>query len=720
MENRKRHLAKEFILFTGRNIFLTGKAGTGKTTLLHEVLKETQKNTVVVAPTGVAAINAGGMTIHSMFQFPTGTLLPVYQSREDPANFIDRNTLAKSQRIRKERRQLLLELELLIIDEISMVRADLLDAVDYTLKRIRKNNQPFGGVQLLVIGDLFQLAPVVRQHEINVLRQFYKSRFFFDAIVWTQCDPIRIELQKVYRQQETAFLKILNNIRNGRKESSDVIKLNERFQKVANQSETITLTTHNRKAHLINQEELKKLKGEEYVLKAEISGKFSESSYPTAEYIKLKKGAQVMFIRNHSEGLYFNGKIGAVTGMFEETLMVKCEDSKNPIQVDPIEWKNTRYTVDKDSKEIVKEDIGQFKQYPLKLAWAVTVHKSQGLTFDKVILDLENTFAAGQLYVALSRCRTLQGLTLSSKIQEKNIIVDARIVQYHQITELDGQIEDMLVRDKEIYEDSMLLNAFQLNKLEVHTLIWKEALIDSDIPKKANILVFFKELNRTITEIQSVAAKFVGQLNAYLQQNFDNQLLETIQERSGKAIKYFTEQVYTKIVDPLEKHHKEYKVKTRTKKYLREVETLLSEYWKYLDNLFALEYRGFKLHPEKPGYQKAYAKSNVKKKKENTHNTTLTLYKGGMSLTEIAEVRSLTLGTIRSHMNKWIEAGKVSIEDLLDKKRFEKINIYYLDLPNASTSELKAKIPFEVEWYELRWIRAHHNFSNKTSSKITN
>ena len=397
--NAERQIAKEFILQTNRNLFLTGRAGTGKTTLLKEVLRETNKNAVVVAPTGVAAINAGGVTIHSMFQLPTAAFIPDFQTGTGSDHFITRNQLAQSQRIRKERRQLIIELELLVIDEISMVRADLLDAVDFTLKRLRHNALPFGGVQLLVIGDLFQLSPVVRSFEMSILNRYYHSMFFFEAHVWRSCDPVCIELKKVYRQEESSFIGILNNIRNGVKEENDLTELNKRFSDQADSASAITLTTHNNKAEIINQKELGLLTGPKYTLKAQVNGRFAESAYPTEEKIVVKKGAKVMFLRNHSEGLYYNGKIGEVTGKVDEILLVKCEGEKNPIQITPIEWKNTRYVLDQTTKEVKQQDIGQFKQYPIKLAWAVTVHKSQGLTFDHVMLDLEDTFAPPKIAV---------------------------------------------------------------------------------------------------------------------------------------------------------------------------------------------------------------------------------------------------------------------------------------------------------------------------------
>ena len=325
--NIERELAEEFILYTDSNIFLAGRAGTGKTTLLQEVLLKTKKKSVIVAPTGVAAINAGGMTIHSMFQLPTKSFIPS-NDVIDRDFFINRNQLVSVQKIRKERRRLLQEIELLVIDEISMVRADLLDAVDFTLRRLRKNQQPFGGVQLLVIGDLFQLAPVVKESVWPGLNRYYKTPFFFSSIAWKHSNAITIELKTIYRQEDDEFINILNNIRNGIKNKEDIDRLNENFDHKLRADETITLTTHNKKAEAINQTELTRLESPPIKLKAKITGQFNESSYPTKETITLKEGAQVMFIRNHSDGLHYNGKIGTVQSSIDEGL----ENSRQAIK----------------------------------------------------------------------------------------------------------------------------------------------------------------------------------------------------------------------------------------------------------------------------------------------------------------------------------------------------------------------------------------------------
>ncbi|MDP2161969.1 MAG: PIF1 family DEAD/DEAH box helicase, partial [Flavobacterium sp.] len=414
-----------FVNQTNQSIFLTGKAGTGKTTLLHHIIQTTHKNTVVVAPTGIAALNAGGVTIHSQFQLPFGGFIPEYthaSNDSDNQKFETKNTLVKHFRMSGQKKAVIQNMELLIIDEVSMLRADLLDAIDFTLRKIRKKDYPFGGVQVLFIGDLLQLPPVVKNDEWRVLRNYYKGIFFFNAKVIQEQPPLYIELTKIYRQSDEKFIAVLNNLRNNSISKEDVQILNEfvkpNFDIKANKG-YITLTTHNAKADAINSDSLEDLPGECFRYKPEIVDDFPEKIYPVEEILQLKVGAQIMFIKNDLsfEKNYFNGKMGFIKSLSEGEILVHFPEENKTIAVEKYEWKNIRYSVNEMTKEIQEDVLGTFVHYPIKLAWAITVHKSQGLTFDKAVLDVSQVFVPGQAYVALSRLRSLQGLILLSPIQ---------------------------------------------------------------------------------------------------------------------------------------------------------------------------------------------------------------------------------------------------------------------------------------------------------------
>ncbi|MFT6333539.1 MAG: hypothetical protein ACJATI_000266 [Halioglobus sp.] len=706
--NIERELAENFILYTDRNVFLTGKAGTGKTTLLQDILSKTSKKTAVVAPTGVAAINAGGMTIHSMFQLPTKSFTPDNEV-VDQEIFVNRINLATLQRIRTERKRLFQELELLIIDEISMVRADLLDAIDFTLRRMRGSQEPFGGVQLLVIGDLYQLAPIVKDYVWPTLNKYYETPFFFSSIAWQYSNALTFELNKIYRQEDESFIQILNNIRNGIKDENDIDRLNQNFNHKLEASETITLTTHNRKADAINQTELNRLDAQKFELEAKVKGQFNESSYPTNEKIVLKKGAQVMFLRNHTDGLYYNGKIGVVQGNTDEGVKVFCKGDHETILVEPIEWKNTRYKLNEASGEIEPEEVGSFEQYPLKLAWAVTVHKSQGLTFDKAIVDLEDTFAPGQLYVALSRCRSLEGLTLSSRIKEANIIVDARVKSYYEISTIPENAEALLEKAKYEFEDKKLRRSFDFNKINDHLNAWEETVRASDLPEKATIIKMIRALQKKGTEMQKIALSFENQLHKFMISEEDT--TDQIIDRCQKGIHYFTNEVHTLMVTTMEDHRRAYKIKPRTRKYIREVEGVISHLWKYSETLYGLMYREIELHPEKPKYKRIVLfnpdKKDVKPKREKgeTQKTTLEMWEEGKTLEEICKLRSLKLGTIQTHMSKWIKEGKVDIAPFMDMKKVESVWKTIEDNPDKTSAELREIYPDSLEYSELTMVR---------------
>jgi ATP-dependent exoDNAse (exonuclease V) alpha subunit len=400
VSNPQFDLAFEYVRNTGKNIFLTGKAGTGKTTFLHQVKEGSSKRTVITAPTGVAAINAGGMTLHSFFQLPMGLYLP-NTSRE--AN--------NQRRFSRDKIQLLRTLDLLVIDEISMVRADLLDAVDDVLRRYRDDARAFGGVQLLMIGDLHQLPPVVKQEDWELLRPHYVTPYFFGSLALQRTDMVAIELKHIFRQSDRRFIDLLDKVRNNQIDAPVLETLNSRYIpgfKPGVKEPYITLTSHNASSYDLNAQRLEALPERSRTFKAKIVGDFPETSYPTEETLEFKKGAQVMFVRNDlsPEKRYFNGKIGKIIRLAGDEIFVRCKDERDDIAVTPIEWQNIKYSIDEETKEIKENVLGTFTQYPLKLAWSITIHKSQGLTFDRVIIDARSAFAHGQVYVALSRCRS--------------------------------------------------------------------------------------------------------------------------------------------------------------------------------------------------------------------------------------------------------------------------------------------------------------------------
>lgn len=706
--NKEREIAKNFVLYTRKNVFLTGKAGTGKTTLLKEILKETDKNYIVAAPTGVAAINAGGITLHSLLSLPLKTYIPYRDRGHDPDHFYDGRELTKHQKFNIDKLKLLLELELLIIDEISMVRADIFDAIDHTLRRVRKNPMAFGGVQLLVIGDLFQLSPVVRNNVQDVLSLYYRSPYFFDSLVWSSSDAVIVELQKVYRQEEQEFVDILNSIRSGQAEDKSIDRINQNYSKEPDYSQTITLTTHNKKANAINDSELQKLDAEANFLKAEVTGRFYENSYPNDEVIELKVGAQVMFIRNHPEELYFNGKIGEITEIKENYVKVKGQNGITII-VEPVEWKNMVYELDKETDNIVQKEIGTYIQYPLRLAWAVTVHKSQGLTFDKVILDLEGTFASGQLYVALSRCRSLSGLILSSLITKKNVIIDRRVQTFTKENQLSDNIEEVLQIERLKYNDYRLQREFDLNKLLAIIDPIEEQIIDSDMGEKPNRLLFFKELKLTLQKLIDVGLTFQRQLENFC--NDDSIDSSHTLKRCVDGIDYFVEQIHDNLLIPTIKHTANYAIKKGESKYVKMLEELERIFWMRIEKLYNIRYNAKPVYIADPKYKrnKSFSESKKKKTKGETYNVTYDLHKKGYKIELIAKERGMAVGTIESHFQKLIKSQRISIFDVMKPKKVEKALKIAEACPDDSITELIKKIPFKISFGQLRWVISYRD-----------
>lgn len=720
MSNQEAYYAEEFALNTSQSFFLTGKAGTGKTTLLRNILKKTTKNTAVVAPTGVAAINAGGVTIHSMFGLPLTSFIP-------NNDFVDlniannRSSLKKHMRFRKEKRKLLQELDLLIIDEISMVRADLLDAIDFILQNVRQNREAFGGLQVIFIGDLFQLPPVVKEESWQLLREYYDSPFFFDSYAWKNANAFTIELLHIYRQADPLFIEILNNVRNGEVSEEDLLTLNELSYKTASSQdkEYITLCTHNYQADSINSNELEKLSGNKLKFKAKIEGQFNENAFPAELEIELKVGAQIMFVRNDSEqGMYYNGKLAEVISLSEQFIKVNFLENGESYTLKQELWENIHYTLDKESNEVKEEKLGSFMQYPIRLAWAITVHKSQGLTFRKAIIDLGKSFAPGQAYVALSRCTDLDGLILKTKINARNIFVDPRIVAFHEANHVGSNFDQALKFAKEDYAKRLLFKAFSFYTFREEIEEWQDFIAQKDLPEKDKCLSLAKNSHHVWLSLQDVEQKFKSQLNQIFRSFKEEEDIPILFSRCEKAIHYFTEEIYHKLLLPLSEHINEYVFKSKTKAYINFCKDLQKQFWLKISQLYQLKYLDISLYnsdsikkfSDLPSQGPA---ENISLGKGATFEISLELFKKGESPEEIAITRNMALSTIQQHLTKWIVKGRIDIFDLLDETRVAKIIPYFEAEKEISISKIKEKIPFETSFAELRYVLAHLEWKKK-------
>ncbi|WP_458627632.1 helix-turn-helix domain-containing protein [Winogradskyella sp. PC D3.3] len=545
-ENLELDLAWKFVNNTNRNVFLTGKAGTGKTTFLHKLKLQGNKRMVIVAPTGVAAINAKGVTIHSFFQMPFGPILP--NDEMSSSSF--------KRKFSKTKIAIIKSLDLLVIDEISMVRADLLDGIDKTLRRYKDRNKVFGGVQLLMIGDLQQLSPVIKDHEWRLLQPFYKNAFFFSSISYQNCNPITIELKHIYRQENPLFINILNEIRNNNLSIALAEELNKRFLPDFEPNEDdgyVSLTTHNNKARQTNLVELDKLKGKTWTYKAIIEGNFPEHSFPNKETLELKVGAQVMFIKNDSsqEKRYFNGKIGKVLLLEKDEVIVHCPDDDFNITTKLETWENIKYTVDADTKAISEDKIGSFTQIPLRLAWSITIHKSQGLTFEKAIIDAQGAFAHGQTYVALSRCKSLEGLVLKSKIESNQIISDYNVIEFNKKAEENQPNDSILLESKRNYQLDLISEVFNFYGFiypanRVLDIYYKNrGSIEGTI--EAPIIT----IKDSVTNLLKISNGFKSQLQTLVNLKDIPELSEVVQQRFKKALGYFKDQTTLTIEAPL-------------------------------------------------------------------------------------------------------------------------------------------------------------------------
>jgi hypothetical protein len=547
-------LAGEFVLRTNRNVFLTGKAGTGKTTFLHNLKKITPKRMVVVAPTGVAAINAGGVTIHSFFQISFGPQVPGFiRSQEGNKEGETGARVADYKKFSREKIRLIQSLDLLVIDEISMVRADLLDAIDETLRKYKDRNKPFGGTQLLMIGDLHQLSPVVKDDEWDMLKEHYDSVYFFSSKAYRQSNPVTIELKYIFRQSDQQFIDLLNRVRNNEVDDLTLEKLNQRFVpgfRPKDEEGYITLTTHNAIAHDINQARLKDIKKKSSTFTAIIEGDFPSYSYPTEKELELKVDAQVMFVKNDGsfEKLYYNGKIGKIKSIGEDMIYVSCPNEPEDIPVERAIWTNMKYSLDENTKEIKEHQAGSFKQFPLKLAWAITIHKSQGLTFDKAIIDANAAFAFGQVYVALSRCRSFEGLVLSTRITPRGIKTDATVSGFTEDVNRNNPGQQQLADARMTFQRSLLNELFDFNRIRNRFNYLKKLLIEHGTTVHHAAMDDLTLLEpHAESEIYKVSDKFMLQIDKLSSTGSLPEDNAELQERVKKACAYFNEKLEARL-----------------------------------------------------------------------------------------------------------------------------------------------------------------------------
>ena len=793
-KNPELELALQFIDKTDRNIFVTGKAGTGKTTFLHQIKRESLKRMVIVAPTGVAAINAKGVTIHSFFQMPFGPILP---------NQIA-NTSNAQRKFNKTKIDIIKSLDLIIIDEISMVRADLLDGIDQVMRRYKNRNKVFGGAQVLMIGDLQQLAPVVRPNEWSLLQQHYNTVYFFSSKAYQEANVVSIELKHIYRQKNEDFITILNEIRNDNLSEKSAKILNDRYKPSFSPTKEdgyITLTTHNNRANLINNSELNKLKTKSSFFEAEISGKFNENAFPNSEKLELKIGAQVMFIKNDSspDKRYYNGKIGIVTDLSRESATVQCPDEINEIVTERETWNNINYSINDETKEIKEDITGSFVQIPLRLAWAITIHKSQGLTFEKAIIDAEASFAHGQTYVALSRCTSLEGLVLKTPISSNAIINDKTVSVFNDSVEENHPDEKILNESEKHFQLNLISELFDYQPLLYPISRMIDVFYKNQTSIKGDVIDHLQTIKDDgVVALMKISNGFKNQLVKISEDHVLPEKNSSIQERFTKAVDYFITQTKGNILKPLNAITFSTDNKTVKKDFSKQFDSLQE---KLMEKLFALQKMTNRFSVEEylqvrakavlqktaptkkktiaskrdpilaiklrelrdeirikeniPAFQiftqetlyamseaiprtekallkisgmgkirvnkygaqiletiEVYCKENginklneqKKEDKKSTKQITFELFKSGLSVKEIAKERSLTAGTIESHLASFIPSGDVDILELIDIKRYKKLINAIENTKFKSLTELKEKVDKSFSFMELRMV----------------
>lgn len=712
--NEESIMAWNIIEKTSANLFLTGKAGTGKTTFLKELKKKSPKRMVVLAPTGIAAINAGGVTIHSFFQLPLSPYLPgtTFGGGEQ-----------KRYQFSKVKRNIIRSIDLLVIDEISMVRSDLLDAIDSVLRRYRKHDLPFGGVQLLMIGDLHQLAPVVTDRENQMLRQYYDTPYFFSSKALQQAQYLTIELKTVYRQQDETFISLLNQVRENRATDDTLRLLNQRYipQFVPpKDGNYIRLTTHNAPAQYINEQELAALPSKAYSFTAEVEDDFPESSYPADYKLVLKQGAQIMFVKNDAQYRFYNGMIGEVVRIDNEGIIVKSKDDDEEFELEKAEWTNAKYTLNEETKEIEETIEGVFRQYPVRLAWAITIHKSQGLTFEHAIIDASHSFSHGQTYVALSRCKTLEGMVLSERLSRSAIISDGTIDQFN--NSLCSPTPEVVSSLEQQYILRCIGELFDFYGLFGHYEYLMRCLVEFFNSKYPRLVSEYQQMNVVIKSLSSVSDKFRIQYTEMLSAHSDVSNPD-LQERIHKGAKYFWQKmgVLTDLVkktnvttdnktakkqfqDRFSAFESEIQLKQQLLRYESEAEFSISDY---------LKKKAQFLLSDEVESSAASSKKSKKSKKANepkdpkvpTREISFQLFQQGMNLDQIAAERGLTKGTIIGHLTPYVKEGKIGLRTFISSAHEEKIRSFMEKHPEVEHfSEIREALGNGYEYYEIKLV----------------
>jgi len=728
----------KFINGTNQLLFLTGKAGTGKTTLLKQIVATTHKKTIIAAPTGIAAINAGGVTLHSLFHLPFGSFIPdnvIPNQGNYSFQLTTPRTLIKNLRMNSQKKSLLREMELLIIDEVSMLRADLLDAIDTILRYVRRSSKPFGGLQILFIGDLWQLPPVVKNDEWKVLKNYYSNVFFFNASSLKQTDLIYLELEKIFRQTDSEFIDLLNHFRLNKISKTDIDIINKQYKQEFNLLDNegyIYLTTHNYKADTINKQALEKLNGESFCFDAEVLGDYNEYSFPVDVSLELKLGAQVMFIKNDYSGrqAYFNGKIGKIESVSNDNIIVSFADGSPSAEVEHYTWENKKFALNQTTKEIEEKIVGTFSHYPLKLAWAITIHKSQGLTFEKAIIDISQSFAAGQTYVALSRLTSLKGLVLAEPVRLSGPEIDDDLATFAQskISAVDADKKYEIASKQ--YVNNKVAEAFNFNSLTVELRQHKETY-DKDKKKSAKqkYLPWAEELLKNTHSLVAISRKFQNQINAIIKSD-ESDSMSRLNERVKAAKEYFIPLLKEK-QNEIENQCTLLKSEKGVKKYINELKALQGIFYRQIIEIHKAEalcvaimnkeeinnetIKSISENIEKPEEEKNVKSEKKKKKKKGepkvkTSQITYELYEQGKNAEEIAAERGLNVTTIQSHLSEYVELGQIDIEKFVTAEKATKIMEAAKELDTDLLKIIKEHLGKEYSYPEIKFAMSWKKF----------